>query len=93
MHCVSHSYIVSHSKGHLNNIIGPQAKQCIGAHTYTTTHRNKTVNVNKMKHTFIVLVLTTNKCLNNKKNMPYTTYIDWHGVPKLVGPPGNCIMH
>ena len=67
MHIVSHSYIVSHSKGRLNNIIGPQAKQYIGAHTYTTTHRNKTVNVDKMKHIFIVLVLTTNKCLNIKK--------------------------
>jgi len=27
--------------------------------TYTTTHRNKTVNVYKIKHIFIVLVLPT----------------------------------
>jgi hypothetical protein len=33
--------------------IGTRAKQC------TTTHRNKTVNVNKIKHIFIVLVLPT----------------------------------
>jgi hypothetical protein len=44
-------------QGHLNNIIGHRAKQCTGAHTYTTTHINKTVNVDKMKYIFIVLVL------------------------------------
>jgi hypothetical protein len=37
--------------------MGPRAKECTGAHTYTTTHRNKTVNVDKNKHVSIVLVL------------------------------------
>jgi len=46
---------------------GPRAKQFTGANTYTTTHRNKTVNVDKIKHTFIVLVLPTIQCLNIKK--------------------------
>jgi hypothetical protein len=46
-------------QGHLNSIIGPRAKQFTGANTYTTTRRNKTVNADKIKHTFIVLVLPT----------------------------------
>jgi hypothetical protein len=32
---------------------------CPWTHTCTTTHRNKTVNVDKIKHTFIVLILPT----------------------------------
>jgi hypothetical protein len=35
-------------QGHLNSIIGPQAKQFTGANTYTTTRRNKTVNADKI---------------------------------------------
>jgi patatin-like phospholipase/acyl hydrolase len=31
-------------QGRLNSIIGPGAKRCSGAPTYTTTHRNKNVN-------------------------------------------------
>ena len=46
-------------QGCLNNIIGSRAKQSTGAHTYTTTHRNETVNVDKIKHIVIVLVLPT----------------------------------
>ena len=42
-----------------DSIIGPWAKQCTVALTYTTTHRNKTVNVDKIKHIIIVLVLPT----------------------------------
>jgi hypothetical protein len=38
-------------------LIGPWAKQCTGAHIYTTTHRNITVNVDKINHIFIALVL------------------------------------
>ena len=45
------------AQGRLNSIIGPHAKQCTGTHTYTTTRRNKTVNADKIKHIFIVLVL------------------------------------
>jgi hypothetical protein len=33
-----------HTKGRLNNIRGPRAKQCSGAHTYTSTHIKKLVN-------------------------------------------------
>jgi hypothetical protein len=42
-------------QGHLNSIIGPWVKQCTGAHTYTTTQRNKTVNVDKFKHSVFFL--------------------------------------
>ena len=37
------------NQGRLNNITGSRSKQCTGAHAYTTTRRNKTVNVNKIK--------------------------------------------
>jgi hypothetical protein len=47
------------AEGRLNSIITPREKQCTGAHIYTTTHRNKTVNVDKIKHIFIVLVFPT----------------------------------
>ena len=57
-------------QGRHNNITGPRAKQCTGVHTYATTHRNKTVNVYKIKHIYI----------------QYTTYIDKHGAPMLVSP-------
>jgi len=40
----------------LNSIIDTGAKQCNGAPTYTTTHRNKNVNVDKIKNKLIVLV-------------------------------------
>ena len=36
-----------------------RAKQCTGANIHTATHRNKTVNVNKINHMFITLVLPT----------------------------------
>jgi hypothetical protein len=32
------------NQGQLNSIIEPRAKQCTGAPTYTTTHRNKNFN-------------------------------------------------
>ena len=43
-------------KGCLNSIIDPREKQYNEVHTYTNTHRDKTVNVNKIKHIFIVFV-------------------------------------
>jgi hypothetical protein len=58
---------------------------CTGAHAYTTTYGNKSIIVDKIKHIFIVFVLPT-KSILNIKNMPYTTYIDWHGTPILAGP-------
>ena len=36
--------IIMHKMRWLNSIIDPWAKQCTGAPTYTTTHRNKNVN-------------------------------------------------
>jgi hypothetical protein len=35
------------------------SKQCTGVTTYTTTPGNETVNVGKIEHIFIVLVLPT----------------------------------
>jgi len=49
----------SPGQGRLNSIIGPRAKQCKGTPTYTTTHRNENVNVDKIKHILSVLVLPT----------------------------------
>ena len=39
--------------GRLNRIISLHAKQCTGAHTYATTRRNKTVNIDRIKHILI----------------------------------------
>jgi hypothetical protein len=47
-------------QGHLNSIHHRSwAKQCTGALIYTTTHRNKNVNVDKIKNIFIILVHPT----------------------------------
>jgi hypothetical protein len=59
-------------QGRLNNLIDPRAKQWTGTHIYATTHRNKTANVVKIKHIFIVLVLPTKSVLNIK-NISHTT--------------------
>jgi hypothetical protein len=40
-------------QGRHTSIIGPRTKQCIGVPTYTNTHRNKSVIVDKIKHIFI----------------------------------------
>jgi hypothetical protein len=48
--------IAPYDQGRLNSIIDPQEKQCTEVHTYTNTYRDKTVNVDKIKHIFIVLV-------------------------------------
>ena len=40
--------LTCHNLDRLNGIIGPWG------HTYTTTRRNKTVNVDKIKHIFII---------------------------------------
>jgi hypothetical protein len=54
-------------QGLLNSIICPRAKQCTGVPTFTTTCRNKNVNVDKIKHIFIVLVFPTKSVFNIKK--------------------------
>ena len=60
-------------KGRLNSIIDLREEQCTEVHTYTNTHRDKTVNVNNIKHIFIVFV--QNQRLDIK-HMMQTTYID-----------------
>ena len=55
----------------LNSTIGHREKQCTGTHTYTTTYRNKTVNVDNIKHIFIVLAPPTKSAFKNKKNAIY----------------------
>jgi hypothetical protein len=51
-------------QGCLNSIIDLREKQCTEVHTYKNTHRDKTVNVDKIKHIFIVFV--QNQCLDNR---------------------------
>jgi hypothetical protein len=48
-----------HRQERLNSIIGPWENECNGTPTYTTSLLNKTINVDKIKHIFIVLVLPT----------------------------------
>ena len=57
----------TNDQGRLNSIIGPWAKKCTGAPTYTTTLRNKMYMVDKIKHTSVFIVLV-NQCLNIKKH-------------------------
>jgi hypothetical protein len=54
---------------------------CTGAPTYITTHMNKTVNVDKIKHIFIVLVLPT-------KSLPFLALKKdaIHNIHRLVWP-------
>ena len=56
---------------------------------YLTTHRNKTVNVYKIKHIDIVLVFPTKSVFKPQKNIQYTTCIDKHGATMPVVP-GKC---
>ena len=53
---------------------------------YLTTHRNKTVNVYKIKHIDIVLVFPAKSVFKPQKNIQYTTCIDKHGAPMPVVP-------
>ena len=55
------------SQGHIYNIIGPRAKQCNGAHIYTTTHMNKIINVDKINHIFITLLFPTKSVFKHLK--------------------------
>jgi len=69
------------------SIIGPQAKQCTGAPTYTTTHRNKMYIVDKIKHTSIFIILV-NQCLNIKIHAVYNIQRSGWG-PYACGAPGQ----
>ena len=77
-------------QGRLNSIIGPRAKQCTGVPTYTTTHRNKNVMVDRIKHiSSIVLIFPTKSVFKHKKHVAHNIYrLAWG--PILVAPPGNC---
>jgi len=62
----------TYRQGRLHNIIGPRAKHCTGAHAYTITHRNKTVNADKIKRIFIYWYFQQNQCLDIKKHAVHT---------------------
>jgi hypothetical protein len=69
------NFIYIHRRGHPNNIIH-RAKHCTGAHTYTTTRRNETVNFNlKIKHTFIGLILRTKSVFKHLKEVVHNIQI------------------
>jgi hypothetical protein len=76
-------------QGRHTSIIGPRTKQCIGAPTYTNTHRNKSVIVDKIKHIFIKLVLPTKSVLKTlKKHAVHNIHrLEWE--PMVVGPRAN----
>lgn len=57
----------SYGDGRPTSIIGHWAKQSTGVPTYTTTHRNKTVTVDTIKHILIVLVLQTTSVFKHRK--------------------------
>ena len=44
---MEHILLIRLDQSHHNSIIGSRAKQCTGAPTYITTHRNKNVKVDK----------------------------------------------
>ena len=46
----------------------PGQSSALGAHIHTSTNRNKTANVDRIKHKFIVLVFQQNQCLNIEKH-------------------------
>ena len=73
--CLNYSWYWTHAEGRLNSILGPRSKQCTGVPTYTTTHGNETVNVDQIKHIFIVFQL--NQCLRIKK-------LDLHNIRTLA---------
>ena len=57
-------------------LYSPGKSRSLGS--YTITRRNKTVNVYKIKHIPLFIVLGTSNKLSVKalNNMPYTTYLD-----------------
>ena len=75
----------------ISSIIGPWAKQWTGVPTYTITHRNKTVNVDKIKHIFIVLVLQTKSVFRHKTKTWSTQYTQVSIDPYVRRAPGNCL--
>ena len=67
------SYAISaYHQDSINSIIGTRAKQWTGIRIHTTTHKNKTVSVNKIKYIQNMYLLywyfQQNQCLNIKKH-------------------------
>ena len=70
--------VAFYKQSRLNSITGPRKKHCTGAYTYTTTHRNKTVNVYKIKHIYILYwYFKQSQCLNLRKTCA-TTALNTH---------------
>jgi len=69
----------------------PPVKTVDGVTTYTTTRRNKNVNVDKIKHIYIYCIGTfqQNQSLHIKKNAVHNIYRLASG-PMLVWLSGNC---
>ena len=75
----------------LHTIILPREIPSTGASTYTTTHRNKNVIVDKIKHIFIVLVLPTKSIFKHlKKHAVHNIQILAWG-PYARGAPGQLV--
>jgi len=63
--------------------------QCTVAHVYKTTHRNKTANIARIKHTFIALVLPTKSVFKHKKHAVHKIHrLSWGPYTRRT--PGNC---
>ena len=79
------------TQGRLSSIIGPRAKEYTGAHIYTPTHRNKTVNVDKINIQVYLLYwyFQQNQCLNiNKHDVQNIHRLAW-GPCARGGPRAN----
>jgi hypothetical protein len=66
------TYVISaYHQDSINSIIGTRANQLTGTRIHTTTHKNKTVSVNKIKYIQNMYLLywyfQQNQCLNIKK--------------------------
>ena len=77
------SLSIGDTRDRLNSIIGPWSQLCTGVHTYTNTHRNKIVIVDKIKHIFIVLAIPTISVFKHKK-------YDVHNIHRLAWGPYTC---
>ena len=81
-------------QGRVDSIIGPRGKCFLGSYLPcgTTTHRNKTVNVDKIKLTLYLLYgnFQQNQCLSNKKKHAIHIIHRLAWDPYARGSPGNC---
>jgi hypothetical protein len=76
------------TQGRLNSIIDHRAKQCTGAHTFTITSRNKTVNVDKHYLNLLYWYFQQNLWLNIKKHAVHNIHrLAWGSYAR--GAPGQ----